>query len=280
MEFLDTNILVYAASGRPANVLKSQIARSLIVRSGAAISLQVLQEFYNVARHPKKLDFTHNEVEAYCRAWRRFAVLEQTLELFDHALTLCANFRIGFYDSSILAAARMLKCRIVSSKDLHPGQYYGGVKVAGSGRTLSRKVCFDTSMLVAALLQQHPHHGIAFPHFRAVREGQTLGHLTTYGLAELFATLTALPLKPRVLPADAKRLFDDSVLKHFALIPLGPAEYQEALHLTVTQNLSSGAIYDALHLVGARTAACETLYTLNLRHFRALAPGDPMNVSP
>lgn len=135
-------------------------------------------------------------------------------------------------------------------------------------------------MLVAALLQQHPHHGAALPHFRAAREGGTQAHLTTHALAELFATLTSLPIKPRLLPADARRLIDTSVLKHFALISLGPTEYQDALHLTATQNLAGGAIYDALHLVGARTAGCTALYTLNLRHFRALAPGDAMIVSP
>ncbi len=135
-------------------------------------------------------------------------------------------------------------------------------------------------MLVAALLQQHPHHGVAFPHFRAVRDGGEQGHLTTHGVAELFAILTSLPLKPRLLPADAQSLIEKSVLKHFTLIPLGFAEYQEAMHLAVSQNLPSGAIYDALHLVGARAAACKTLRTLNLRHFRALAPGDPMIVSP
>ncbi len=143
-----------------------------------------------------------------------------------------------------------------------------------------RKVCFDTSMIVAALLQQHPHHGAAFPHFLAVRDGGMQGHLTTHGLAELFATLTALPLKPRLLPSDARSLIENSVLPYFQLIPLGPTEYQEALNVTASQNLASGAIYDALHLVGARIAGCQSLLTLNLRHFRALAPGDPMIVSP
>jgi len=129
VEFLDTNVLVYAASGLPADRIKSHIARSLIAREGIAISLQVLQEFYNAARRPKKLDLTHEEAEAYCRAWRRFTVLEPTLGLFDHALAICERFQIGYYDSAILAAALMLKCKIVYSEDLNPGQDYGGVKV-------------------------------------------------------------------------------------------------------------------------------------------------------
>lgn len=141
------------------------------------------------------------------------------------------------------------------------------------------KACFDTSTLVAALLQQHPHHSIAFPLLRAVHDGKVHGHMTTHGLAELYATLTALPLKPRLLPADVQRLIRQSILKHFTLIPLGLREYEDAMDLTVANNLASGAVYDALHLTGACTAGCAKLHTLNLRHFRSLAPGDPL-VSP
>ena len=142
------------------------------------------------------------------------------------------------------------------------------------------KVCFDTSTLVAALLQQHPHHAIAFPRLKEVIEGAVQGHLTTHCLAELFATLTALPLKPRLLPAEAQRIIGQSILGHFVLIPLSADHYHDAMKLTVTGNLASGAIYDALHLVGAIGVGCTTLYTLNLRHFRALAPGDSIIASP
>jgi predicted nucleic acid-binding protein len=142
------------------------------------------------------------------------------------------------------------------------------------------KICFDTSILVAALLQQHPHHAIAFPRLQAVKDGAVQGYLTTHGLAELFATLTALPLKPRLLPADVQRIIGQSILGYFVLIPLGADHYRDAIQLTVSRNLASGAIYDALHLVGALSAGCTTLYTLNLRHFRALAPGDSMIASP
>lgn len=142
------------------------------------------------------------------------------------------------------------------------------------------KACFDTSTLVAALLQQHPHHAIAFPRLQAVKAGSVQGHLTTHGLAELFATLTALPLKPRLLPADVERVIQQSILAHFTLIPLSATHYREAIQLTATRNLASGAIYDALHLIGARSAGCTTLYTLNLRHFRALAPDDSLIGSP
>ncbi len=142
------------------------------------------------------------------------------------------------------------------------------------------KICFDTSVLVAALLQQHSHHAVAFSRLKQVHDGEVEGLLTTHGLAELFATLTALPLKPRLLNRDVQRIIGKSILKHFTLIPLGVAEYHDALDLTIARNLSSGAIYDALHVIGARTAGCNTLYTFNLRHFQALAPGDSLISSP
>jgi predicted nucleic acid-binding protein len=142
------------------------------------------------------------------------------------------------------------------------------------------KVCFDTSALVAALLQQHPHHAIAFPRLQAVKEGTVQGHLITHGLAELVATLTALSLKPRLLPADVQRIIRQSVLDCFVLIPLDADHYRDPIQLTVTRNLASGAIYDALHLIGARSADCTVLYTLNLRHFPSLAPGDSFIASP
>lgn len=142
------------------------------------------------------------------------------------------------------------------------------------------KVCFDTSVLVAALVQQHPQHAVAFRRLKQVQAGELVGHLTTHGLAELFATLTALPLKPRLLPADAQRLIAKSIMGHFILIPLGAREYQEALELTVARNLSSGAIYDALHVVGGRSYGCDTLYTFNSRHFDALAPSELLISGP
>lgn len=141
-------------------------------------------------------------------------------------------------------------------------------------------VCFDTSTLVAALLEKHPHHALAFPHLKAAHKGKIKAHLTTHALAELFATLTALPLKPRLLPHDVQRLIESSILPHFTVIPLSAADYQAAMAATASQHRSSGAIYDALHIIGARNAQCKKLLTLNLKHFNALAPADALIVSP
>src|SRR5678815_3511334 len=106
------------------------------------------------------------------------------------------------------------------------------------------KALFDTSVLVAALLQHHPQHAQAFPRLLAANRGKLQGFLTTHGVAELFATLTALPLRPRLVPADVERLIHDSVLAHLTVVSLTPRHYAEAVSLTVRQGLSSGAVYD------------------------------------
>ncbi len=87
MEFLDTNVLVYAASERVADQQKAAVARDLLRRGPDqfAISLQVLQEFYVAARTPRKLNLSHDEAVRLCGRWRAFKVLEPTLQLFEVA---------------------------------------------------------------------------------------------------------------------------------------------------------------------------------------------------
>lgn len=130
VDFLDTNILVYAVSRRTEDAPKTALARSLIQPSGQAISLQVLQEFYRVATHPKKLGFTHHEAQCFCDGWRQcFNILEPTLHLFDESVNVCTRYQISYFDACIIAAAVELGCDTVYSEDLNPGQTYQGVRV-------------------------------------------------------------------------------------------------------------------------------------------------------
>jgi predicted nucleic acid-binding protein len=137
VDFLDTNILVYAVSRRAEDEKKKAAARSLIQPEGQAISLQVLQEFYRVAVHPKKLGLLHDEAVRFCDGWRKcFTVLEPTLRLFDESLELCARYQISYFDACIVAAAAEMGCTTVNSEDLNHGQTYNGVQVVNPFRDL------------------------------------------------------------------------------------------------------------------------------------------------
>lgn len=139
MEFLDTNVLVYAASERAADQKKATVARDLLRRGSDqfAISLQVLQEFYVAARAPRKLALSHEEALRLCEQWRAFTLLEPKLQLFDAALGLCGRYQIAFYDAAVLAAAQQLGCKIVHSEDLNDGQDYDGVRVENPFRGIA-----------------------------------------------------------------------------------------------------------------------------------------------
>ena len=70
------------------------------------------------------------------------------------------------------------------------------------------KVLFDTSVLVAAVVDQLPNHVAAHGCFlQYTGEGHT-GYCSTHTLAECYATLTALPLPRRVTAADALMLVE------------------------------------------------------------------------
>lgn len=139
------------------------------------------------------------------------------------------------------------------------------------------KVAFDTSVIVPALLPSHPQHDNARRWVEAVRGGRCEGIVATHGLAESWAKLTSLP-QMKVAPATALAMLDS--LRHTlcceaADVPL----YDAALARTVAKGLSSGAIYDALHLEVARARGATHVLTFNTRHFLALQRNGDPNIS-
>jgi predicted nucleic acid-binding protein len=57
--FVDTNILLYAASNAAADQAKRQVARRLLARPDIGFSAQVLQEFYAAAIAKQRQQITH-----------------------------------------------------------------------------------------------------------------------------------------------------------------------------------------------------------------------------
>ncbi len=134
------------------------------------------------------------------------------------------------------------------------------------------KVCFDTSVLVAAMVDQLANHEPAMEGFLRGLEAPRRGCCTTHALAECYATLTALPLPKRIQPLEARLMVEENLVGRLEILEIGPDDYLEAMRRTSELGLLSGAVYDALHLVRAERAGCECLYTYNLRHFRRLGP--------
>lgn len=90
--FVDTNILLYAVSHHPAERAKSLRAQELLLAEDIQLSVQVLQEFYVNAIHPRKLAYSKAEAVAICEVWMEFPVAALTVETFVRALHFICAF--------------------------------------------------------------------------------------------------------------------------------------------------------------------------------------------
>ena len=133
------------------------------------------------------------------------------------------------------------------------------------------KAYFDTAVLVAASLSDHPHHSQAIAALRMVRNKEIVGLVSDHTLAEAYAVLTRAPFTPPIYPAEAWKLLSENVLPFFEIVSLTPTMYRETIQECSESGWIGGRVYDALHLHCAKKASCDRIYTFNVRHFRQLA---------
>ena len=93
-----------------------------------------------------------------------------------------------------------------------------------------------------------------------------------HSIAEVFAALTRLPVRPRIHPVEAARIVTDNILPHFEVVAIGKEDYLEALNTMAAGGCIGAKIYDALLLRCASRCAVDRIYTFNLGDFRQLAP--------
>lgn len=127
--FVDTNVLVYAASNAPADQPRRQVALELLKRPDLALSAQVLAEFYAVATSKTKLNMTHDDAVILLESLAAIPTCSITRELVMEAVDFGKRFNIHYWDAAIIAAAKQMGCEAVYSEDLNPGQQYDGVSV-------------------------------------------------------------------------------------------------------------------------------------------------------
>ena len=104
------------------------------------------------------------------------------------------------------------------------------------------KFYFDTSVLVAASVAQHPHHLAGTAVYREVMSGQHSGVVSAHGLAETFSALTRLPLSPMIHPTEAYRIITETVVRHCETIPLEESDYLAILETAARAGLGGGGL--------------------------------------
>lgn len=134
------------------------------------------------------------------------------------------------------------------------------------------RTLFDTSMIVAALVEPHPMHRRALPWFRQAKAKEFDLVIASHSLAELYAVLSTLPIKPRISASVAWRLIHENIEAVAKIVSLTPAEYSSTVKHISELGLSGSIIYDALIAKVAQKSKVERLFTLNIEHFKRVWP--------
>lgn len=114
--FIDTNILIYLLS---ADNAKADSAEA-VIRAGGTVSVQVLNEFTNVAR--RKFAMSWIEIDTVLTSIKALCQTEPlTLETHDKGRNIAERYNLSLYDAMIVAAALLAECTILYSEDMHNG---------------------------------------------------------------------------------------------------------------------------------------------------------------
>ena len=128
MRFIDTNVLVYAATTQDAS--KRKIAIELITHALEAnhdgvISVQVMSEFSRTMLAKKFV--TVKELDKWVSLFYPLLETEVTMDIVRQAALIQEEYGIQFYDAQIVATAEKLGCTEIVSEDLNDGQLYRGM---------------------------------------------------------------------------------------------------------------------------------------------------------
>lgn len=143
------------------------------------------------------------------------------------------------------------------------------------------KTLFDTSVIIAALVEAHPMHQRAFPWLKQAKANDFELIVAGHTVAELYAVLSTLPTKPRITPAVVWRLIHENIEVVAKIVSLTAAEYSSLIKKISEMGLVGGITYDALIAKVAEKSKVERLLTLNPDHFKRVWPeGEKIIVSP
>lgn len=123
----------------------------------------------------------------------------------------------------------------------------------------------DASILVEACLAQSPRFMAA----DALVQG---GDMVTsaHALAEAYATLSG-DARLRISSRDAAQMVGD-VAASIEVHALTTEQYLALIRAAPAAGIRGGSFFDAIHAQAARETHCDEIHTLNVRHFRHVAP--------
>jgi predicted nucleic acid-binding protein len=134
------------------------------------------------------------------------------------------------------------------------------------------KTLLDTSVIVSGIVESHPMHSKCLPWLQRAKAGDFECVVVSHTLAETYAVLTTLPVKPRISPLVAQKLVYTNLEALAKFIPLTTADYRTTIERMARLGLSGGTVYGALIATVAQRISVDKLLTLNLDDFGRVWP--------
>jgi predicted nucleic acid-binding protein len=123
--FLDTNVLIYATLSDDRRRFEAE----RLLEAGGTISVQVLNEFVNVARGKLGRSWTNVEATLALVKSKINRVRAITLATHERGVRLARDHGLSFYDALIVAAALESGCDAVLTEDMQDGRVIEGLTI-------------------------------------------------------------------------------------------------------------------------------------------------------
>lgn len=123
----------------------------------------------------------------------------------------------------------------------------------------------DASILVESCLAQSPKFAAADA---LVKSGTAV--TSAHALAEAYATLSG-DVRLKINPHDAAQMVGE-LAQALHVHALGAKPYVELIRAAPAIGIRGGSFFDAIHAQTARETHCVEIHTLNVRHFKHVAP--------
>ncbi len=130
--FIDTNIFVYSfdLDENEKREKAKEIIRNALNNGRGFISIQVIQEFYNVATKKFKVPLSILAAKEYLETvFMQLNVVYPSFDFIYTGLDISTTTRYSFYDSLIISAALKSSCSLLLTEDMQQGQKIRNLRI-------------------------------------------------------------------------------------------------------------------------------------------------------
>ena len=130
--FIDTNIFIYSfdIDAHEKRDKAKEIIKTALIDGKGFISIQVIQEFYNVATRKFKAPMDIISAKEYLETvFAQLNIVYPGINFISTGLDIQATTKYSFYDSLIISAALNSNCSILVTEDMHHGHKIQGLTI-------------------------------------------------------------------------------------------------------------------------------------------------------